>query len=533
MKTSIEEFNEWLSREEGDNLEFKPSLSFKYHDYCAALANEEGGKILVGVNNNKKVIGTRDALNTHNKIAHEIWTHIRLRVDVEELRHPSGRVLVFHVPKHQVGVPIRSGGKYLMRLGESLTDMDSQTLKKILNEADEDFSAKIVRNLTMGDIDKDTLKKFQGLWAEKSQRKDYLKLSSDQILRHIGLLTDDGLNYASLILFGSKEKIDELLPGFEIIFEWRQDAQRIVHDFRVSWREPFLKIYDVIWATVNARNLRIPFQEGFVQREIFAFSEKPIREAVLNGVAHRDYTITGQSILITASPEDFSIQSPGGFPKDITIENIFYKHHWRNRCIAETLEKAGLVERSGQGMNDIFSATIKEGKGSPDLSLSDAFAVRLKIPAQVQDQGFVLFLEKVAHEKQVSFSFDEIYTLEKIRKTQITQNDFVSKRKFLDLGIIEKVGKTRGSKYILSHRYYAHENRTGIYTRLAGISREKQKELICQHLKKNIIGKREDFQDIFPELKLMDISNLLQELKHEQKIAHSGSSKKGYWKLCN
>lgn len=533
MKTSIEEFNKWLSQEENDDLEFKPSLNFKYFEYCAALANEEGGKILVGVDNSKKVIGTDNALRTYNKIPHEIWTHLSIRVDIEEFIHPSGRrILIFHVPRHHIGIPIRYGGKYPMRLGESLTNMDTQTLKRILNETDEDFSAKIVRNLSLEDLDKNALKKFQGLWAQKSQRKDYLKFSYDQVLRNIGLFTDKGLNYASLILFGLKQKIDEILPGSEIIFEWRQDSQKIGHDSRHSWREPFFKIYDMIWTTVNIRNLRIPFQEGFIQREISAFSEKPIREAILNGVAHRDYAIIGQSILITASPENFFIESPGGFPKDITIENVFYKHHWRNRCIAETLEKAGLVERSGQGMNDIFSVTIKEGKGSPDLSSSDTSAVRLKIPAQVQDREFVLFLEKVGHEKQVQFSLDEICALEKIRKTQ-TLNNLVSKEKFLELGIIEKIGKTRGSKYILSHRYYAHKNRTGIYTRLVGISREKQKELIRQHLKKNIRGKREDFQDIFPELKLMDISNLLQELKHERTIVHSGSRKKGYWILRN
>ena len=68
------------------------------------------------------------------------------------------------------------------------------------------------------------------------------------------------------------------------------------------------------------------------------------------------------------------IESPGCFPPGITIENILYSTAWRNRCIAETFEKAGLVERSGQGMDDIFGNTIQEGKGLPDLSKSDAFS---------------------------------------------------------------------------------------------------------------------------------------------------------------
>lgn len=279
------------------------------------------------------------------------------------------------------------------------------------------------------------------------------------------LKTDKGLNYACL-----------LIPCSEIVFEWRQDARKISHDFRINWREPFFKIYDEVWEAINARNLRIPFQEGLFQREIYAFSEKPVREALLNAVAHRDYTINSQSIFIKASPEEFIIESPGGFPPGITLENILYKTSWRNRSIAETFEKAGLAERSGQGMDDIFGSTIKEGKGMPDLSESDAHSVRLKIPAQVKDKSFILFLEKIARSKQIMLSFEEIYELEKIRKRQMVPK-LKYTDKFLELGIIEAVGRTRGTKYILSHKYYVQEGKVGIHTRLTGLSRDQKKRI--------------------------------------------------------
>src|SRR3972149_8932839 len=283
-----------------------------------------------------------------------------------------------------------------------------------------------------------------------------LPFPNEKTLRAIGLLSEKGLNYASMILFGKKEKIDEIVPGNEIIFEWRQASKKIPYDYRKNWREPFFKIYNDIWETINARNIRFPFQEGLFQREIYAFSEKPIREATLNAVAHRDYTIHNRSIFIKVSPEEFLIESPGGFPHGITIENILHEPNWRNRRIAETLEKAGLVERSGQGMDDIFESTIKEGKGLPDLLGSNDFSVRLKIPAQVKDKNFILFIEKITRERQITLSFDEIYELEKIRENQpVTNVEY--KKKFLDIGIIERVGKTRGAKYILSHKYYTHE----------------------------------------------------------------------------
>jgi ATP-dependent DNA helicase RecG len=190
-----------------------------------------------------------------------------------------------------------------------------------------------------------------------------------------------------------------------------------------------------------------------------------------------------------------------------------------------------LVERSGQGMDDIFKNTIEEGKGLPDLSESDSFSVKLRIPTKVKDKNFIFYLERIVNEKQIHLSFEEIYVLEKIREHQMVAEPEY-KKKFLELGIIEKVGKTRGAKYILSHKYYVHAGKVGLHTMLSGISREKQKELIIKHLEKNRRGFMKDFQDIFSELKRMDISNLLRELKaKDKKITHEGSRKTGYWKL--
>lgn len=535
--TSIEEFNKWIERPECLNLEFKEAKggfnsNTDLPNYCAALSNEGGGNLILGVHDKtRRIVGTAAFKGTHSTLSHDLFQKLRVRIDVEELNHPIGRVLIFHIPAHPVGQPIKSNGKFFMRAGESLVEMDTATLKRILNETEMDYSGQIVTDFRLEDIDDVAMDNFKKLWAKKAQRNDFLSYSSEKTLSNIGLLSEKGLNYASLILFGKKEKIDEFATGSEIIFEWRQDSKKIAYDFRKNWREPFFKIYNDVWETINARNIRFPFQEGLFQREIYAFSEKPVREAVLNAVAHRDYTINSRSVFIKASPEEFLIESPGGFPYGITIENILDKTSWRNRRIAETLEKAGLVERSGQGMDDIFESTIKEGKGLPDLSGSDNFSVRLKIPAQVKDKNFILFIEKITREKQITLSFDEIYELEKIREHQpVTEIEY--KKKFLDIGIIERVGRTSGAKYILSHKYYAHEGKIGEHTRLRGISREKCKTLILEHLEKNK-GYLHDLCVTFQELKRMDISNLLQELKNDNKIEHIGSKRKGYWKLKN
>lgn len=86
-------------------------------------------------------------------------------------------------------------------------------------------------------------------------------------------------------------------------------------------------------------------------------------------------------------------------------------------------------------------------------------------------------------------------------------------------------------KYILFHKYYTHEGRIGIYTRLTGLSRDQKKELILNHVRKNEKGFLKDFLDVFPDLKQPDINNLLQELKRDEKVIHIGTRKSGYWTL--
>ncbi len=538
LKTSDQQFKEWLTKPEGLNLEFKKaensfSESKDLPDYCAALANEGGGKLILGVTNDKQITGTKAFEGNTDSLSHKILQIIKIRVDVEETIIDDKRILIFHVPSRPIATIISSGGdyRYPMRAGSSLVEMTQEKIREIHSETQSDFSTQIVPKLAIDDMDPSAVDTFKALWARQQNNDEYLNFSMEKVLSSIHVLSDEGINYAGLVLFAKSEKISELLPGAEIIFEWRQE-EKIGHDFRKEWRVPFFSIFDDIWATINARNIRFPFQEGFIQREVFAFNEKTIREAVLNAVTHRDYNIQSQSVFIKASPEQFLILSPGGFVKGITAENILNRSAWRNRRIAEVLQMAGLVERAGQGMDTIFGNTIREGKGVPDFSGSDNDWVSLHIPAKVKDEQFILFLEKVTNDKQITLSFEEICELESIREHQKV-TDVSSKEKFLSLGIIEKVGRTSGAKYILSHKWYQYKERPGLYTKIVGLSREKNKELILTHLIKNPEGaKSADFQDALG-LDQKTVNNMLQELKQENKVRFEGAKASGKWFIAS
>jgi ATP-dependent DNA helicase RecG len=162
MQTSIPQLNEWLSKQEGLNIEFKLARNnfsnTELCKYCCALSNEGGGKLIFGVEPKKHtVVGTSIWQSTSNTVPNSILVELDIRIDIEELVHPNGRVLIVHVPPHPIGRPIAYKGVYYMRAGEAVVSMDTQTLTQKLTQSEPDFSAVIVPSISLSDLDSEAL----------------------------------------------------------------------------------------------------------------------------------------------------------------------------------------------------------------------------------------------------------------------------------------------------------------------------------------------------------------------------------------
>ncbi len=535
-KLSQDAYKSLILQAEGEALEFKEAkINFpikSLFDYAAAIANEGGGKLVLGVDDERKIVGTQVYTGTENKISHKIFQSTGLKTQSTAYEVLGERILIIDIPSRPTGRPVQSGGnyRYPMRVGESIIEMDAYTLGQIFKEISPDHSATFIKGATTDDLNQDNLNKFKVLWAKKTGRESYLKKDNEEILSSLNLIDKENITLTALILFGTEKSLAKFVPDSEIVFEWRNEPKQTNYDYRISWREGFIGIYDEIWKTLDARNVRQSYQDGLIQREIRAFDEKPFREALLNAVSHRDYSMTGHSIFIKASPESYFIESPGGLIGGINLQNIFDKTAWRNRLLAEVLEKAGLVERSGQGIDDIFEITIRNGKGTPKIEELYLDSFKITIPAKIEDIYFINYLELISQKKGLFLRLGEILELERIRKNGPLKK-IKHKDRFLENNLIDKVGQGKGSKYILSHDYYKITRSEGVYTKLSGISRNKSKELILNHIQKNNNAERAEFNDVFPELSPQDISNLLQELRRDNKIYFNGPPKTGVWKI--
>lgn len=531
---TAEQIDAWIQDHEDEHLEFKEAKtnidSGDLVNYCVALANECGGRLILGVTNKRprRVIGSQACLNLA-KTRDNLLQRLHLRIEAEEILHPGGRVVVFTVPSRPAGVPLHVDGRYLMRSGESLTGMTQEMLKRIFAEAGPDFSAEVCPGATFDDLDPAAIERFRSLWRARSGNPALEGSAPDQLLHDAELLVGGQITYAALILLGTHKALGRHLAQAEVVFEYRSNEVPGPAQQRIEYRRGFVTYFDELWSVINLRNDQQHFQDGLFMRDVPTFNEGAVREAVLNAVAHRDYRLGG-SVFVRQFPRRIEISSPGGFPQGITAENILYRQNPRNRRLAEALARCGFVERAGQGADRMFAACIREGKALPDFARTDAYEVDLTLHGDVQDPRFIRFLEQVSAEKGVLFGVaDDLLVLHLVHREQPVPDLLrPAVRKLIELGIVERAGR---KKLVLSRRFHAFLGQSGRYTRKVGLDRETNKMLLLKHIRDNAAegSRMEELRQVLPSLSAPQVKHLVLDLRDAGQVRCVGTRRWARW----
>ena len=231
-------------------------------------------------------------------------------------------------------------------------------------------------------------------------------------------------------------------------------------------------------------------------------------------------------------PRRIEIVSPGGFPPGITTENVLWQQQPRNRRIAEALARCGLVERAGQGFDLIYRECIRQSKQLPDFSHTDGNQVSITLHGEIQDPEFLRFLEQIGKEKTASFGTDDFMVIDCVHHERDVP-ELLKPRlpQLLDDGVIERVGRGRSTRYLLSRSFYRHLGKSGVYTRRLGLDRDTNKALLLKHIRDNqdTGSKMETLRQVLPSFSRSQIQVLLRELAKEKKVHVRGATKAALW----
>jgi ATP-dependent DNA helicase RecG len=347
---------------ETQTLEFKEAKNQydtdKLFAYCVAIANEGGGHMILGVKNKppREVVGT-SAFPSTIAIAERIFQAVGFRVDIEEIKHPSGRVLVFSIPSRLKGTAYHLEGKYLMRSGESMVPMSEDQLRKIFAEGRPDWLEEYSKSGLLIDevvklLDTQTFFDLLKLPYPTDQNGVIERLTSERLVDQIGE------TYSIRRLGGLL-----LAKKFSDFPDLARKAPRVVVYSGKSKLETKLDQTGTMGYAVGFQRLvkfvmsQIPQNEvikNALRAEITLVPVIVIRELVANAIIHQDFSKTGASIVVDIYSNRIDISNPGEpiVPPDRFIDG----YQSRNERLADFMRRMGICEEKGSGIDKVVNA---------------------------------------------------------------------------------------------------------------------------------------------------------------------------------
>jgi ATP-dependent DNA helicase RecG len=259
--------------------------------------------------------------------------------------------------------------------------------------------------------------------------------------------------------------------------------------------------------------------------DIPSFNSETIREAVLNAMIHRSFQMSGD-IFIRQYPDEITISNSGGFPYGVNLDNLLTVNSSpRSRLLTEVIEKTGLIERSGQGVDIMFRNCLMEGKALPDYSASDDYQVQLSISATVVMPYLALLFRDFQNSKVIDkqlnvFDMLTLYSIACHNDTYFYPNSI---KKLLEE---ELIIPDSYFEFVLSDayfKYYPHVAK-GVFK----ASDIRKVYYMMQHGEKTSMS---DFQQVFAnDYTIKQTRTLVDKLVEYQVISREGKGKATHYK---
>lgn len=378
MGTSLDELSKLIQvPKEGANLEFKQAHNnfdfFKLLQYCVALANEGGGRVVLGVTDEhpRQIVGTA-AFPDLPELERRILNKLSFRIESEEVSHPSGRVVIVHIPSRPRGTAYHLEGAYLMRSADSVVPMSEDKLRKIFNEGKPDWLLESASQIVSSD-DVIQLLETQGLFdllklPYPSTREAVLeRLTSEKLIRRAegGWIIS---NMGAVLLAKKLSDFDTLgrkAPRVIVYVGTSKLETRIDRVIVKGYAVGFEGLLDLIGSQIQTNEVI----GAALRKEVKMFPEKAIRELVANALIHQDFSETGTSVMIEIYSDRIEISNPG--KPSILPERFIDEYRSRNEQLADIMRRMGICEEKGSGIDRVVQSAEIFQLPAPDFRTSE------------------------------------------------------------------------------------------------------------------------------------------------------------------
>lgn len=361
----------------------------------AAFANGQGGRILLGVEDKTRdVIGIDDdkVSSTEEWVVNISQQKIAppIRIDTRLLQLPDNEgnqktVIYIEIPR-SISVH-QSAGRYYQRVGSTKQEMKPEVLARLFQQRSQSrlirFDETLVPGTAIDDIDPSLKQRFlrEGTPEQIQLHKLHLTAKDEY---------DSGLSVSGTLLLTSNPT------------QWLHNAyiQCVHYSGRERDAQDQLDAQDYtgpVDQQINdafefvRRNMRVEATKSIGRRDIPQYDLGAVFEAIVNAVAHRDYSMTGRRIRLHMFADRLELYSPGALSNSLTLDGLMDNTVTRNEALVNLLsryysarEEAGrqaLIERRGEGVPKIINRSKELSGQEPEYRLIDDSELLLTIYA--------------------------------------------------------------------------------------------------------------------------------------------------------
>ena len=361
-----------------------------------------------------------------------------------------------------------------------------------------DYSALPVQGASWSDLDPLEFERFRRFIRESRGQgdKSLLDLPDVELAKALGAVEANhevrAVRVLGLLLFGKEEALQRFIPTHEVAFQVLRGTRVEVNDF---FRWPLLRTMEELLTRFRAWNHEEEVSFGLMRIGVPNYSERAFREGLANALIHRDYTRLG-AVHVQWHEDRIEISNPGGFPEGIHLGNLLVAPpRPRNPLLADAFKRAGVVERTGRGIDIIFEEQLRNGRPAPSYEQSTPESVVLVLPGGEANLNFVRLIVEEGQARR-PLRLDELLVLNGlwqerqlttkeaarlIQKTEATASAVLER--LVETGLIEARGTGRGRTYHLSASTYRRLGEEAAYVRLKGFEHQQMEQMVLEYVR--------------------------------------------------
>ena len=353
------------------------------------MANTPGGGVLVvGVADDGNLVGTALDGEWLRRRVYDL-TQRELTVSVAE--HDIGGTRLLLVRSPEAVRPIVWNRRYRHRVGDACVEIDPSSWETQRRQRiGYDWSA-LPSGRPVEQARASAIQRARDFLAQAGDERsrELAEARDGDLLRRLDVVTAEGqLTNAGAVAFVGRD-----VPAIEYVrreVSGGDSVQRI----RQAGRGLLEELYDVDTAMSGANPVR-HLPSGLVQRQVRLLPQRAVREAVVNGVAHRDWAVVEPTHVEHVGAR-LVVMSPGGFVGGVTPDNIItHPSQPRNRMLAELLARLHLAEREGIGVDRMVGDMIRLGYQPPSITQAPGPYVRTVLLGSSLDLAWMAFLDEL------------------------------------------------------------------------------------------------------------------------------------------